>query len=95
MQRIATDDTTPPAGKSAVAATRSPGEAIWRPRARSPGAYTPAFACPKPPNRLSGRSRPQPFMSSRPRWHAIHNVHPIILIIVIATYSQISCFYSH
>jgi hypothetical protein len=31
MQRIATDDATPPAGKSAVAATRSPGEAIPTP----------------------------------------------------------------
>jgi|JI8StandDraft_2_1071088.scaffolds.fasta_scaffold24225_2 hypothetical protein len=31
MQRIATDDTTRPAGKSAVAAVRSPGEAIPTP----------------------------------------------------------------
>jgi len=66
MQGIATDNATPPVGKSAVAAPRSPGEAIWRPRARSPGAKTPAFACPKPPNHLSGRSRPQPLLLSRP-----------------------------
>jgi hypothetical protein len=31
MQRIAIDDTTLPAGKSAVAASRSPGEAIPTP----------------------------------------------------------------
>ena len=31
MQRIVTDDTTPPAGKGAVAAARSPGEAITTP----------------------------------------------------------------
>ncbi len=31
MQRIATDDATPPASKGAVAAARSPGEAIPTP----------------------------------------------------------------
>ena len=82
MQRIVTDDTTRPVGKSAPkdlgAAARSPGEAIWRPRARSPGAKTPAFARPEPPNRLSGRSRHQSFMSSRPNrfLRELRSIHP-------------------
>ena len=38
MLRIAIDDATLPESKSPIAAARSPEEAFWRPRTRSPGA---------------------------------------------------------
>ena len=62
MQGIATPRifgaTTLPESKSPIAAARSPVEGFWRSRARSTGAWTPAFACPKPPATFYGRSRP-------------------------------------